>query len=251
MQYIYWAKFDFPMIQSLPIMMFAFTCQVNIFQNFASLRKPTERRMQKVNRRAMTFSLFAFGLIGTFGYMAMPNKTPGNLFNRLIIDWNDSIIYSLLICLLYFAMAFSITMCFTFNTLPLRYRILYIYIYINRFSLISMMHGLEVANDSLQEDMKSKRSKIIYYVYSMIILVSVLLIALNVEQLNLLFQLLGGTTSAVINFVIPSTYMIYFYNHNSNRNRVDHSYYVWSYILIIFGVVSGVWSTYVTIIENF
>lgn len=40
-KYIYLAKFDFPMIQALPIMVFAFTCQVNIFDNYAVLRKPT------------------------------------------------------------------------------------------------------------------------------------------------------------------------------------------------------------------
>lgn len=170
--------------------------------------------------------------------MAVPNKTPGNIMNSIPIESN-SLLYSFFIGLLYVGLVFLITMCFTFNTFPLRY------------SMISLFHGSIAAENSVKENSTSKKGKYLYHLYTIIILVGVLIIAFNVEQLNLLFQLLGGSTSAFINFVVPPIYIIYFYHNKTTKERISFKYYIYSYFLIVFGVVGGIWSIYVTIIENF
>ncbi|CAH0517092.1 unnamed protein product [Peronospora belbahrii] len=55
---------------SVPIVMFAFTCQVNVFSIYTELQRPCIRRMNKVVDRATLISLLVYLSIGVVAYLA-------------------------------------------------------------------------------------------------------------------------------------------------------------------------------------
>lgn len=70
-------KYNFKGIpQSLPVIIFSFTCQQNVLGCYRELKNPTPRRMDKVLLRLILASSAIYLMVGCFGYL-----TFGNDFN--------------------------------------------------------------------------------------------------------------------------------------------------------------------------
>eukprot|EP00301_Raphidiophrys_heterophryoidea_P002664 c11241_g1_i1.p1 GENE.c11241_g1_i1~~c11241_g1_i1.p1 ORF type:complete len:262 (-),score=76.65 c11241_g1_i1:926-1711(-) len=75
-----WASSSFsgPM-QAAPIIIFAFSCQLNVFEIYNELEKPTDKRMAKVTNLAMSICLAVYTLMGFFGFVNFQGETCGNI----------------------------------------------------------------------------------------------------------------------------------------------------------------------------
>eukprot|EP01065_Artemidia_motanka_P049262 TRINITY_DN8111_c0_g1_i1.p1 TRINITY_DN8111_c0_g1~~TRINITY_DN8111_c0_g1_i1.p1 ORF type:complete len:609 (+),score=146.80 TRINITY_DN8111_c0_g1_i1:55-1881(+) len=81
------AHFDLKMVGSLPLVMFAFTCQVNVYDIYRELKVPSEEVMMQVSWVGMCGLCFSvYALMGVFGYFDFKNAVDGNILNNLQYD---------------------------------------------------------------------------------------------------------------------------------------------------------------------
>lgn len=81
------AKFDEGMLTSLPLIMFAFTCQVNVYDIYRELRKPSEAKMMRISWIGMLgICLIVYATIGIFGYLDFIDIVQGNILINLQYD---------------------------------------------------------------------------------------------------------------------------------------------------------------------
>ena len=71
--------------QSLPVIIFGFTCQQNVLGCYRELKDPTPRRMDKVLLRLILAAAIVYLLVGTFGYLTFGsdfNDTDQNILTK-------------------------------------------------------------------------------------------------------------------------------------------------------------------------
>ncbi|EOD04177.1 hypothetical protein EMIHUDRAFT_259703, partial [Emiliania huxleyi CCMP1516] len=80
------ARFGPSGLSSLAILLFAFTCQVNVPSMFAELQPPNPATMRHISRRAVLLCLGCYALIGTAGYVNFPHKRESNVLSNYELD---------------------------------------------------------------------------------------------------------------------------------------------------------------------
>ena len=60
---------------ALPVMIFAYTCQTNVFSVYGALQRPSPRRMRKVSRQAIGICFFSYLLMGVSGFLDFGSAT--------------------------------------------------------------------------------------------------------------------------------------------------------------------------------
>lgn len=73
-----WSTFP----KSATLVIFAFTCHVNIFPVFSELYNPSYRRMSKALSRAIAACVSVYSLVSIFGYLTFLQSTEGNIINN-------------------------------------------------------------------------------------------------------------------------------------------------------------------------
>ena len=98
---------------SLPIVMFAFTCQVNVFSIYTELQRPCIRRMRKVVDRATLVSFLIYLTIGVSAYLAFGSSLvdPAKKGNILLSFKSDDT----LIAISRAAITFTVAVAFPLN----------------------------------------------------------------------------------------------------------------------------------------
>jgi amino acid permease len=66
-------------IQAVPIIMFAFTCQINVIPIYNELESHSARRMGKVTFRSVMISFTVYLLMGVFGYLNCKSMSKNSL----------------------------------------------------------------------------------------------------------------------------------------------------------------------------
>jgi len=168
-------------IQAVPIFMFAFTCQINVFAIFDDLNRASERRMAKVSFRAISLCLLLYASIGVSGFLEFGHRTRGNILNNFSQEFTEG---SIGVVLMYGAIAVTIVMAFPLIVHPCRASIENVctgYIPSNRFS---------------------------HAAWTILISGGAIFLSLFVPHLDTVFQLVGGTTSAFICFVLPALFAL-------------------------------------------
>ena len=74
-----WPESPTALVKSMPVVMFAFTCQVNVFSIYEELENKSAKRMNRVNVGAMKTCVVAYLLSGAFGYLDFGRTTQGNI----------------------------------------------------------------------------------------------------------------------------------------------------------------------------
>lgn len=224
-------NFDINMWKSLPVMMFAYTSQVNLFEIENEIERTSEKRMRKVTIRSLVVCILAYTLCGGFGYIAFGEDTQGNILKNLPISKDDSIGIRIALIIAYVGMALAVIMAYPLNIFPMRY------------SILSMMIG----NTKLEQKYRdmSWKFRIVHYSLSFLLVALSVVIALCVQELDLIFEVTGGTTSSIIAFIAPGLYIIRIYNRKIEG--VSKTHYICAYIMVIAGTIIGIWSTFVSV----
>jgi solute carrier family 38 (sodium-coupled neutral amino acid transporter), member 11 len=167
---------------SVPIVMFAFTCQVNVFSIYTELQRPCIRRMNKVVDRATLISLAVYLVIGVVAYLAfgpelVDPKYKGNIL--LSFPLQDT-----WIAISRAAITFTVAVAFPLNIFPCRFTIDMMFFAYSRDSLIR--HVLVTSG----------------------LVFMALLLAIFCPSINVVFGVIGGTCSAVVCFCLPAAFII-------------------------------------------
>ena len=72
----------FSIVEAAPIVMFAFTCQVNVFSIYDELEKGNAKRMSKVTNGAITTCFLVYLGMGLFGFWHYGSLTQGNVLKN-------------------------------------------------------------------------------------------------------------------------------------------------------------------------
>ena len=163
---------------AIPIILFAFTCHVNIFSIYTELQRPSIRRMNKVIYRSFYLNLIIYLIIALFGYLHHNIHTQPDILNNM----NNTILVDILAKI---SVGLSVSLAFPLNVLPAR-QTLEIMLYAN-------------------ETFSTIRS----YVLSIIIVLSALSIACFVPAIDTLFALLGSISSSLVCFVLPAAFYLH------------------------------------------
>lgn len=92
-------------LRACPIIMFAFSCQVNVPAIYSELEERNERGMRWVTRNGVAICLLAYSMMGIFGYLDFGNKTSDDILKNYCVDENpDVMIIASFLCI-----TFSIT----------------------------------------------------------------------------------------------------------------------------------------------
>jgi len=171
-------------MEGLAIITFAFTMQVNVPSLYEELPQRSTRRMSVVTARCMSLCTVCYLLVGLAGYRDAPTSPNGNLLGNYCIA--SSRLPSRLMQAAFVAMAFSVVMAFPLNVHPCRY------------ALDVLLFGRQGWADR----------QLRHVGLTILIAGSGLLVALYVPGINVVFQLMGSTSSAFVCFVLPAIFAL-------------------------------------------
>lgn len=167
---------------SVPIVMFAFTCQVNVFSIYTELQRPCIRRMNKVVDRATIVSFLVYLVIGVVAYIAFgPSLVEPQYKGNILLSFPLS---DTLIAVSRAAITFTVSVAFPLNIFPCRFT-------------IDMMF-FAYSQDSLTRHVA---------VTSGLVLLA-LLLAIFCPSINVVFGIIGGTCSTVVCFCLPAAFIL-------------------------------------------
>ncbi|KAG7396681.1 hypothetical protein PHYBOEH_001910 [Phytophthora boehmeriae] len=167
---------------SVPIVMFAFTCQVNVFSIYTELQRPCIRRMNKVVDRATLISFLIYLSIGVVAYLAFgPELAKPQYKGNILLSFPMS---DTLIAISRAAITFTVAVAFPLNIFPCRFT-------------IDMMFF------SSAEDSWSR-----HVIVTSALVLFALLLAIFCPSINVVFGIIGGTCSTVVCFCFPAAFIL-------------------------------------------
>jgi len=104
-------------IMNLPILLFAFTCQVNVLDVWDDLSNASDRRMGKVTHRSMLLCLVVYVSVGLFGFLDFGSDTCGNILKSYVTELLQG---SLTIVGMYISIAMTLLFAFPLIVVPCR-----------------------------------------------------------------------------------------------------------------------------------
>lgn len=267
----------FSIVQAAPIIMFAFTCQVNVFSIYDELERASPHRMGKVTNHAIMTCLLVYLGMGVFGYLQFGDATLGNVLQNCFPTEDPMVIVS------FAAITLTIVMAFPLVVFPCRYTVDIMCFQShdkskngpgntdqNRLAGSDGLHrsivefqpdenGIlrevlssdsteetippELRKSSSEKDTSSSKCK--HFVLTTVICAAALVLALEVSEIQVVFQLMGGTTSAFVCFILPAAFVIRL--QREGRLRMSPLETCASWGLACGGAAVGLLSTFVTV----
>jgi amino acid permease len=262
----YWPESFHDLLKAMPIVMFAFTCQTNVFTIYEELNNSSTEKMEKVSRRGVGTVFLTYIFMGAFGYLDFAAKTQGNVLNNYCIkETHDPIMIMAFVCI-----TITVTMAFPLNVLPCRFSIESILkrslparyaptdhttstITSTTASASTSTAPLIIAGESttlLQCEQADDLSAVItattesnhlklHFFITVLICGMALMVAVTIPNIQIVFELMGATTSSFVCFVLPAMFAVKL-DLMKNESRL------WGfgvYALLIGGFVAGVTST--------
>jgi amino acid permease len=102
-------------LNALPIMLFAFSCQLNVYSIQSELEVPTMARMSRIMKGAIAICLSVYLTIGVGGYIEFQTTTKGNI----LLNYDPAAEPVMLIPFL--GITLTVLMAFPMNIFPCRY----------------------------------------------------------------------------------------------------------------------------------
>lgn len=164
---------------ALSIIMFAFTCQVNVPEVYAELRGRSRARMRTVTCGALATALALYVLIGLAAFSEFGGATKPDVLQNYNVWAADGKDREMLPA--YALMAATIVVAYPFNVFPARQTI-----------FAALGHAERAAERGA-----------LHFAVTLGLTGASLLAALFVPGINVVFQLLGGTASALVCFCVP------------------------------------------------
>lgn len=208
------AIFSFDFFRTIPIISFAFTCQMNFFSIFAELNNPTNARMRLVCAISLSICSVLYLLIGMFGYLTFYDDVNGNIL--LNYDPDDVVIN---------LGRFGVTLVILFSY-PLM-----------AHPCVNTIDDLIFAGRAF-----SWRRRIL----TVFVMCSAsLLVALFVTDVSLIFGITGATAGSMIAFILPSSFYL-----TISPESHKSPYKIAAWVMLTLGFIFMIASTTVTIIDE-
>jgi len=209
-----YANFDLDFFRAVPIICFAFTCQMNVFSIFSELKNPTRGRMLGTGVGSLAVSGFVYLLIAVFGYLTFFGETQGNILLNYAIDDPLFIVARIALSLILFL------------SYPL------------------MAHPLVNSLDGL---FFSKRpfSWIRRIAFAVATCLVSLVVALFVKDVAIIFGITGSTGSTILAFLLPALFILYL-----DPGKITTPKKLLAIALFGFGIIFVVISTTVIILDE-
>ncbi|KAJ1638940.1 transmembrane amino acid transporter protein-domain-containing protein [Pavlovales sp. CCMP2436] len=172
---------------ALSIIMFAFTCQVNVPEVYAELRDRSARRMRISTAGALATALVLYVLVGVAGFWEFGRETRSDILQNYDVWAADGRDRGMLPA--YALMGVAIVVAYPFNVLPARQTI-----------LVALGADERGAGVGLRGRLGEGA---LHVALTVAITGSSLICALFVPGIHIVFQLLGGTASALVCFCVP------------------------------------------------
>eukprot|EP00475_Leptophrys_vorax_P022189 TRINITY_DN301_c0_g1_i1.p1 TRINITY_DN301_c0_g1~~TRINITY_DN301_c0_g1_i1.p1 ORF type:complete len:546 (-),score=117.74 TRINITY_DN301_c0_g1_i1:1392-3029(-) len=201
------------LFMSLPVVMFAFTCQVNVFSIYTELHRPCIRRMDRVVSRAVYVIFMLYGSIGFFGFLEHGERTSQDILHNYRIV--DPIMAAAQLCV-----GFTLIVAYPLNLLPCR-------------NTMEMM--------LFAEKQPSKTRK---FVLTCFIICMSTILAIIVPGINAVFVIMGSVCSSIICYILPGVFYLKAM-HGSPFSREKFG----AWILIFVGATVGIISTTMSVMQ--
>ena len=229
--YWVWSTSSF---EALAVMMFAFTCQVNVPSLYDELHQRCLPRMRAVSLRAIGICLGCYAAVGVAGYADAPASRSGNLLNNYCVQpmSEDGTFSSSMMLPAYVAMSMSVLMAYPLNiresnrptvTTPTRaltpspddertppcgraYRIASNRADRTLVVLVVAVPCRYTLDVMCCQQFGAKKSLLRHCLWTLMVAGAGLLVALYVPAINIVFQLMGSTSSALVCFVLPAAF---------------------------------------------
>jgi sodium-coupled neutral amino acid transporter 7/8 len=204
---------------SVPIVMFSFTNQVNVFSIYTELQRPCIRRMNVVVERATLISFLIYLIIGLLAYLAFGDaltqpRYKGNIL--LSFPLNDTAI-----AFARAALTFTVAVAFPLNIFPCRFT-------------LDMMFFATRADSMLR-----------HVTVTTILVMAALILAIFCPSINVVFGIIGGTCSTIVCFCFPAAFIL-----KLEEGSVFSAKKMGPLILLIGAVLIGIVGTTVTVIST-
>ena len=203
-------KGDMKLLQSIVTVFYAFSCHVGAFPVLQTLHNPIERRQKKVIRRAIYIDIISYLIIGAFGYLTQPLKTPDLIIERDKLFNSDWIMTIGEIC---FIVTLLAKISANYNALR---------------SCILVLLGYDSYNFS----------KITNVIITVVTLIITTLISAIFQSISDYISLIGSFCTVLISFFIPGLVYIkgndYSIKHYKNILTI-----IFISIILILGLASG------------
>ncbi|GAB5354845.1 hypothetical protein AAMO2058_000154300 [Amorphochlora amoebiformis] len=259
---------------ALPVMIFAYTCQTNVFSVYHALARPSARRMQKVSYRAVGICFTIYFLMGVAGYLNFgPQTRPNILQNYISISPPTTEAAILIPIKLSAPTAFdhlaNTLMAFASVAVVVTVLVAFpLVIFPCRFTMGVLVFGYDAPpmdqkessgeEEKLVNETALKTSEVesantmpwmVHFWVTLGLCMSALVISLFVPNISVVFALMGSTTSSFVCFILPAVlYLRLVYAGKLERPSGAKMCLV--YTLAIGGSILGVASTITTIVSQ-
>lgn len=217
---VVWFNWDVRSIfTSIPIMLFAFTCQVNVFSIYTELHRPSIRRMSRVVHRGFIVNTIIYLVIGIFGALHYGRSTLPDILQNLSLS-------DPLMAFAQLGVGLTVVLAFPLNIYPAR------------FTIEMMFFG------------RQSPSLFRFVGLTCLLVFGSLALAVYTPSINSVFALLGSTTSAVVCFILPAMYYLRVFPASAKSVDARSSFLserAKARFLLVFGVALGVVCTAVAI----
>lgn len=268
-------------MQAIPTIMFAFTCQVNVFSIYQELNNPTAKRMIKVSDRACMLCCTLYGLIGVFGFLRFSNlkydwdTAKGNILTNYQLTprshdcaaphwvnncWDvlklSQLTSNIPLVLGELAITVTILLAFPLNIFPCRYTCEVVIASWRGAPIADTLPVIEEGKPQLEEGLISacedseldevvaKGSRCGHFMLTLLIVGLAMLCAAFIPSIQTVFSLLGSTCSAFVCYVVPAMFQL-----KVAEGPWYSSTKLPAWILLIGGTVMGVACTIIIIIN--
>eukprot|EP00668_Euglena_longa_P016472 GGOE01020730.1.p1 GENE.GGOE01020730.1~~GGOE01020730.1.p1 ORF type:complete len:544 (+),score=203.18 GGOE01020730.1:75-1706(+) len=225
---------DITTCAAMPIVLFAYSCQVNVWPIYDELKAGEDigkrkTMMMTASYFSILFSLVAYTVVGYFGYYSFGQNVQGNIIKNFGTE--DASYTSL-------CMIISVFAAFPMNFFPLRQAINQL-LYKRNASKLAMRNGRMYP---------VLRDPTAHFLQTFSLVAAIVLLGIFVPRLNFVFQLIGSLVSSTLCFILPAYLAILVELRTDPSLSRVLSHHLGAVALIVFGVSVAVLGTAVTIL---
>jgi len=203
---------------AMPLVCFAFQCQIIVPEVYSELKDPSLRRMNIVFASSLTLCFLMYAFVGVFGYALFGEEVNGDVLLSFSNDYTPALLGRL-------CMAFHVTLAYPINSFPCRLAFL---------SLIFKQKSI---------------SNLLFYGITFSMFFFNLIFAILIPEVTIVFTLSGATLGVALIFIFPSLFAWNLGNQESSW--IKNLWRIGSVILMTIGVLIAITGTIFTVYNLF
>ena len=213
-------------LKNLGTFVFAFTAHYNLFgfYNTIAPKRKNVRSMNSIIAIALSLCGPVYVIFGIGGYFTYGNSIQGNLLSSFPLNTVSTVARM--------AIALIVASSYPILLFPSR---------------VAVLHTVE---QFTSEAFFKKNYNMLFYGITAVLLVVTCGTAMLVDDLGLVFNLLGGSAMTMISFVFPGMFYLKFFKDEERTSFMSHLKYYGSWGCIVFGTVFSIAVTTATFLNS-